>query len=105
MGTVALVKKLCPDCGKPMLKDGVGAWKCPDGHGEWLRNEVEVTVVKIKTEVRFGPLTEGLKPMSWYSPDKPILPAGPIIIKGGSKCKTAKKKLNKLLITDRFMLD
>ena len=104
-GAVTL-EKLCPDCGEPMGKHGAGAWKCPAGCGEWLRNEEEAIAPKELTEVRFQPLTDGLPPMHWRTPEKPVHPIGVIVYGGGSKCKAAKKKkVHKPLITERFMLD
>lgn len=109
MGTLALAEKLCPDCGKPMNKDGVEIWKCPDGHGEWLRNEKEkATHVLPKpplSEKRFEPLTGGLSEMKWRTAEKPVLQGGAIILGGGSKCKSKKnKKVYKPLITERYIL-
>jgi hypothetical protein len=101
----AAIEKLCPDCGSAMTKNGLGAWKCPNGCGEWLRNDVEETEVLELPEKIFQPLTEGLSAMRWRTPEKPVLSPGPPK-KQNSKAKhrSKKKKIHKPLATERYLL-
>lgn len=104
---MAVAGKPCPDCGKPMIRDGAGIWKCPYGHGEWLRNEVEERETpRALPEKRFQPLTEGLCMMSWRTAEKQVLQGGAIIFSGGSSKsrKRKKKKIYKPLVTERYIL-
>jgi len=88
-----LAEKYCPDCGELMVNNGVGAWKCPAGCGEWLRNEEEAPELpKTPTQKQFQPLTEGLMPMHWRTPAKPVLQGGAIEFSGSSNCKSRKPK-------------
>lgn len=34
-------KRYCPRCGKAMRRSGNGRYTCPDGHGEWLEDDLE----------------------------------------------------------------
>lgn len=88
-----------------MTKDSLGIWKCPDGHGEWLRNEAEQRQPKIRIEVRFQGLVEGLPPMRWRTAEKPILQGGdPVFGGSSSRSRKRKKKPNKPLITERYLI-
>ena len=41
-------RRFCPRCGRVMQRKGDGYYVCPDGHGEWLEDELEPEVQQAK---------------------------------------------------------
>lgn len=40
-GCPKCARRYCPRCGKAMRRSGNGRYTCPDGHGEWLEDDLE----------------------------------------------------------------
>lgn len=100
----------CPRCGEAMIKQSQDFWKCPKCGGEWWPDEDKLAC--LEEERRAREYDERMRLISYVTlcraSFKPVLPPGPVpgYKKGGGKATGRKrKKVNKPLMTERYMLN